>query len=143
MRGALPIDAGASAMRPGSASAAASRAASATLRVNVPSWSSVSLNTCTPENGIASLVGLNPTTPQYAAGRITDPLVCVPIAPVTWPAATAAAGPDDDPPGVCRGFHGFLVFEGSRNANAVVTALPKTKPPARFNRTMQAASSFG
>ena len=33
------------AMRPGSASALASRAASATVRVNVPSWSSVSLKT--------------------------------------------------------------------------------------------------
>ena len=46
-------------------------------------------------------VGLNPTTPQYAAGRITEPLVCVPIAAGTCPAATAAAEPDDEPPGVC------------------------------------------
>jgi hypothetical protein len=69
---------------------------------------------------------LNPTTPQYAAGRITDPLVCVPIAPATCPAATAAAGPADEPPGVWRGFHGFRVFDGSRKANAVVTALPNT-----------------
>ena len=54
-----------------------------TDRVNVPSWSSVSLKRCTPEYGIASFVGLNPTTPQNAAGRITEPLVCVPIAPAT------------------------------------------------------------
>ena len=38
-------------------------------------------------------VGLNPTTPQNAAGRITEPLVCEPMAPGTMPAATAAAEP--------------------------------------------------
>ena len=71
-----------------------------------------------------SFVGLNPTTPQNAAGRITDPLVCVPIAPSTCPAATAAAEPDDEPPGVCRAFHGFFVLPGWKYANSVVTVLP-------------------
>ena len=113
-------------MRPGSASTAARRAASATVRVNVPTVSSVSLNTWTPSAGMAESVGLNPTTPQNAAGRITEPLVCVPIAAQTCRAATAAAEPDDEPPGVCAGFHGFLVLPGSRNANAVVTVLPNT-----------------
>jgi hypothetical protein len=37
---------------------------------------------------------LKPTMPQNAAGRITDPLVCVPIAAGTNPAATAAAEPE-------------------------------------------------
>ncbi len=126
MRGGAASGAMEAAMRPGSASGPASRAASATVRVNVPSWSSVLLKTLVPANGIASRVGLNPTTPQYAAGRITEPLVCVPSAPATWPAATAAAEPDDDPPGVCRAFHGFLVLPGCMNANSVVTVLPNT-----------------
>ena len=96
------------------------------MRVNVPTVSSVSLNTWTPSAGMAPSVGLNPTTPQNAAGRITEPLVCVPIAAQTCRAATAAAEPDDEPPGVCAGFHGFRVLPGSRNANAVVTVLPNT-----------------
>src|SRR4249919_2380816 len=107
-------------MRPGSASTLARRAASSTVRVNVPTVSNVWLNGCTPRVGMAFSVGLNPTTPQYAAGRITDPLVCVPIAPVTWPTPTAAADPDDDPPGVCAGSQGLRVLPGSMNAKGVV-----------------------
>ena len=80
----------------------------------------------TPSNGIAPSVGLNPTTPQNAAGRITEPLVCVPIAAGTCRAATAAAEPDDEPPGVCAAFHGLRVGPGCMNANSVVTVLPKT-----------------
>ena len=75
---------------------------------------------------MAPSVGLKPTTPQYAAGRITEPLVCVPIAAGTWPAATAAADPDDDPPGVCARFQGLRVGPGCMNANSVVTVLPNT-----------------
>ena len=62
--------------------------------------------------GIRPWVGLKPTTPQNAAGRITEPLVCEPIAPGTMFAATAAAEPLEEPPGVrCRSC-GFLVLPG-------------------------------
>ena len=44
--------------------------------------------------------GLYPTTPQYAAGLITDPVVCVPKQIGDIKAATAAADPELDPPGV-------------------------------------------
>jgi hypothetical protein len=44
-------------------------------------------------------LGLNPVTPQYDAGRNTDPIVWVPIAIGTMPAATAAADPLELPPG--------------------------------------------
>src|SRR5438876_390676 len=44
-------------------------------------------------------VGLNPTTPQNAPGRMVEPLVWLPIAPGTTSAATAAADPIDEPPG--------------------------------------------
>ena len=47
-----------------------------------------------------SRLGLKPTTPQKAAGRITDPIVCVPTASWQRPAATAAAEPLLEPPGV-------------------------------------------
>ena len=51
--------------------------------------------------GDAVNVGLKPTMPQKAAGRITEPMVCVPSASVHSPAATAAAEPLLEPPGVC------------------------------------------
>ena len=57
---------------------------------------------------------------------MTEPLVCVPIAAVTWPAATAAAEPDDEPPGECAGSHGLRDFPGSMYANGVDTVLPNT-----------------
>ena len=111
---------------PESISALIRYAASGTVRVNVPSVSSVWLNSVTPSYGSVPHVGLNPTTPQYAAGRTIEPLVCVPSAAHTWPAATAAAEPDDEPPGVCAPFHGLRVLPGCMNANSVVTVLPKT-----------------
>jgi hypothetical protein len=46
---------------------------------------------------------LKPTTPQNAAGRITEPFVCVPSASGTQPAATAAAEPEEEPPGLHEG----------------------------------------
>ena len=53
-----------------------------------------------PVRGIAPKLGLRPMTPLNAAGRMTEPSVCVPSASGTIPAATAAADPEDDPPGV-------------------------------------------
>ena len=57
-------------------------------------------------------LGLRANTPQNDAGRIKDPAVCVPSASGTMPAATAAAEPLDEPPGVCAMFHGFAVGPG-------------------------------
>ena len=57
-------------------------------------------------------MGLKPTTPQKAAGRITEPLVCEPTAPGTMHAATAAAEPLEDPPGVRSGSCGLRVLPG-------------------------------
>ncbi len=69
--------------------------------------------------------------PQYAAGRIVEPPVWLPIAIGTMPAATAAAEPEDEPPGVCARSSGLRVGEPSRDANSAVTVLPTTSPPAR------------
>src|SRR5207248_10306162 len=98
------------------------------------------LKTLTPSKDNRPNVGLYPTTPQYAAGRISEPLVCVPIAAGTCPSATAAAEPDDEPPGVCAARHGLRVLPGCRKANSVVTVLPSTNPPARRRRITHSAS---
>src|SRR5512141_2886497 len=81
--------------------------------------------------------------PQNAAGRMTEPLVCVPSAPATNPAATAAADPLDDPPGVWPIFQGLRVFAGTMNAASVVTVLPNMIPPADSRRTTTSAVTSG
>src|SRR5260370_35902904 len=87
-------------------------ATSSTRRAKKPAWSSEGLEGCTPVRGIAPKLRLRPTTPLNAAGLITEPSVCVPNASGTIPAATAAADPDDDPPGVCLRFQGLTVGPG-------------------------------
>src|SRR5204862_3807431 len=84
-----------------------------------------------------------PTMPQYAAGRITEPPVWLPSVTATMPAATAAAEPDDEPPGVCEGLRGLRVPAGCRPANSVVTVLPSTMPPARRTSATIVASVRG
>jgi hypothetical protein len=59
------------------------------------------------------------------------------------PAATAAAEPDDDIPGVCAGLRGLRVLAGCREANSVVTVLPATMPPVRRTNDTIAASAVG
>ena len=54
-----------------------------------------------PTVGSSRYDGLKPATPQKLAGRITEPPVWLPVAIGKKPAATAAAEPDDEPPGVC------------------------------------------
>ena len=93
--------------------------------------------------GMAPKLGLNPTTPLKAAGRITEPSVCVPSASGTIPAATAAAEPDEEPPGVCAGFHGLTVGPGWRHANSVETVLPKIVAPRWRSRSTTQASAAG
>jgi len=61
-----------------------------------------------------SKLGLKPTIPQKAAGRITDPMVCVPTASGQSPAATAAAEPLLEPPGVWSRLCGLRVGPGSK-----------------------------
>src|SRR6185437_17153486 len=118
---------------------APNHAASATERAKTPTVSSVGAKGMMPVREIEPCVRLYPTTPQKAAGRMTDPRVCVPIATGTKPAATAEAEPLEEPPGVCAWFQGLRVFPGERYANSVVTVLPITSPPrASRRRTTQA-----
>ena len=75
-------------------------ARSGSERAKAPTWSSLRESCSTPARDTSPWVGLTANTPQNAAGRITDPLVWVPSASGTILAATAAADPDDEPPGV-------------------------------------------
>ena len=74
---------------------------------------------------------------------MTEPPVWLPSASGSMPAATAAAEPDDDPPGVWTRLRGLRVAAGSSDANSVVTVLPRTSPPARWISMTIAASVFG
>src|SRR3989304_6305681 len=88
-------------------------------------------------------VGLRPTTPQYAAGRRVGPTVWDPSASGIIPAATAAADPLDDPPGVWSRFQGFRVSAGSAYANSVVAVFPRITAPAARSRATAVASAAG
>ena len=59
--------------------------------------------------GTTSGPGFNVTSPQQAAGMRRDPMPSLPWAIGTNPAATAAALPPEEPPGVSARFHGFRV----------------------------------
>src|SRR5438105_5403238 len=96
-----------------------------------------------PWRGISPCVGLKPYTPQYDAGRIVEPVVWLPSASGTIPAATAAADPLEDPPGVCAGLCGLRVLPGVRVANSVVTVLPMITAPAARNIATTVASREG
>src|SRR5436853_4263447 len=104
-------------------------ATSATLRAISPIVSYDVEFGFTPAGLIASNVGLNPTTPQNAAGRITDPPVCVPNASGTMSSPTAAAAPLEEPPGVCSGLRGLRVLPGVVIANSAVIVLPMITAP--------------
>src|SRR5262250_481184 len=88
-------------------------------------------------------VGLKPTRPQYEAGRTFEPIVWVPRASGIMRAATAAAEPLDEPPGVHARFHGLRVGAGSVVANSVVWSLPSRIAPAALSRATAVASYSG
>src|SRR5262249_8659018 len=88
-------------------------------------------------------VGLTPTSPQYEAGRTFEPIVWVPNASGIIRAATAAAEPLDEPPGVQTRLHGLRVGAGSVVANSVVCSLPSRIAPAAFSRATEVASEPG
>ena len=63
-----------------------------------------------PLEGIVPWVGLNPGSPQQAAGMRIEPAPSLAVAIGTIPAATAAADPPDDPPGVRARASGLRVI---------------------------------
>ena len=114
---------------------------SAAVAVKSPTVSSDGANGITPSNGSSPKLGLKPQMPQKEAGRSTEPSVCVPRANGTMPAATAAAEPEELPPGVCPGNRGLHVAAGSKEAKAVVRVLPSSTAPVRRRPVTTAAST--
>src|SRR5215470_6710414 len=98
---------------------------------------------CRSPRLIPPCVGLSAMLPQYAAGRMIDPPTCVPIAAGTMRAATAAAEPDDDPPGVRAGSNGFVVGPGCEPPISAVTVLPRMTAPAWRSAHTAALSRLG
>ena len=89
----------------------------------------------TPSRETRDQVGLSPTRLQNAAGPRMEPPVSPPSAKVQRPAATAAAGPLDDAPGLRSRFHGLRAtpYGGSRVGpawNSWVLSVPRKMAPA-------------
>ena len=55
-------------------------------------------------------VGFIPGRPEYDDGMRIEPPPSLPVHAGNSPAATAAADPPDEPPGVRSGFHGLRVM---------------------------------
>jgi len=123
--------------------APATKAQSATLRAITPDRVEAVGHQLHAQAGNGVVRGLKPTTPQKAAGRMTLPPVCVPRATGKNPAATPAAEPLLEPPGVRVSPCGLAVGPALRVANSVVTVLPMTTPPAARVQATEAASARG
>ncbi len=97
-------------------------------------------------SGTRARVGLRPNSPQQEAGIRIEPPPSLACAIGTTPAATAAAEPPDEPPGVLLGSQGLRVgpkrygsVVGTR-PNSGVLVLPKMTSPAAFRRTVSVVS---
>ena len=84
--------------------------------------------------------GLRPTTPHHAAGMRIEPAPSFACASGTMPAATAAAEPPEEPPGVCSSRQGFRVGPSASGCvvdwspNSGAFAVPTATSPARWKR---------
>ena len=80
---------------------------SATDRAIGPAVSKLGASGKQPSSGTRPWLGLNPTTPQQAAGIRIDPPESEPSAASARPAASAAAEPPLEPPAIRPGARGF------------------------------------
>src|SRR5581483_2187479 len=103
----------------------------------------------TPSRLKTPALGRIPTTPHNAGGHRPEPEVSEPSAATHIPAATAAAEPDDEPPAIRSGFHGFRVGPKALTtplmpkANSCMLVLPTMTAPARFSLCTTSASFAG
>src|SRR5690242_806839 len=116
-------------------------AASATVRAMTPSVDSPAQPS--PNMGPGETRprdGLRPTVPQQLDGMRTEPPPSEPCAKAQSPAATAAAAPPLDPPGLWSRFQGLWVAPKrppsvvGRVPNSEVLVLPRMGQPASFRR---------
>src|SRR5690242_3115529 len=85
-----------------------------------------------------------PATPHTEDGMRIEPPVSEPRAPRQASAASAAAEPPLEPPGMWSRFHGLQVgLLTTPYANSWVTVLPTTTAPAARSRSTAAASRLG
>src|SRR2546422_10548855 len=90
-----------------------------------------------------------PTTPQKLAGLRIEPEVSPPVAAMSRPAASAAAEPLLEPPGVRDRSHGLFASGNAAptlappKENSGSFILPTSTAPAVFNRTTTVASTSG
>ena len=88
-------------------------------------------------------VGRRAGSPQRAAGLKIEPLVSVPIANATHPAAVADAGPADDPLEPSVGSHGLFVCPPNQLSPAasspVASFAISTAPASRSSSTTLAS----
>ena len=74
--------------------------ASSTVLAKIPTVSKEFAYATNPHREHRPYEGLNPTTPQYEAGSLTDPPVSDPNAAKHIPLATEAADPPELPPAI-------------------------------------------
>src|SRR5947208_3498755 len=91
----------------GPAMTESSSAASRTVRAIGPTHEKLVQPLALGNRDTRPSVGLSPTTPQQAAGWRMEPARSLPSASGPSPAASAAAAPPLDPPGVRPRFHGL------------------------------------
>src|SRR5215208_2992943 len=93
----------------GSSVALRNTAVSRTVRVRAPSTRRGHVGFAKPPGSSRPRDAFKPNSPQWEAGIRIDPPPSVPCASGTMPAATHAAEPPLDPPGLYARFHGLLV----------------------------------
>src|SRR3954447_22826368 len=129
-------------------------AASSTVLAIGPAWSSEEAKATMPQREQRPEVGLIPTVPVRAAGWRIDPPVSVAVAPRHRSAATAAAEPPDEPPGVSwalppferQGFTTGPQAEVSLDepmANSSMLSLPSITAPSRHRWLVTVLSYAG
>src|SRR5437016_2777029 len=99
-------------------------AASATVRASAPSTERRAKGSGSGAIDTRPRLALTPTRPQHDAGIRIEPPPSLPLASETIPAATAAALPPDDPPGVRDGSYGFRV--GPNRCGSVIGRIPNS-----------------
>ena len=72
-----------------------------------------------------------------------EPPAWLPMAAGSIPAATAAAEPEEEPPGVRAGSKGLVVGPGCAPPSSEVTVLASTTAPASRSAATAALSRFG
>jgi hypothetical protein len=121
-----------------------SNAASFTDLARGPTWASVGVADV-GQIGTRPNCPFNPANPVNEAGIRTDPPLSVPSAKGVMPAATEAAAPALEPPGVLARFRGLRVMPVSGlsptglHPNSLVVVLPIKMPPAALARSTAGA----